>query len=474
MVVQLGNVNPFARVHVVATRFVPHGNLFESLGSFTRFEGASASPARRPNLFAAGRAIGDEYRYILERRYAKLFPGNMLPRPGLLLNPWEVRSTDLQAQSLAASEAAFRRAGDREQKARPAQMLAEPPAPPDGGGTGPDLDFLGESSAALYNLVPDADGVVRVDRKALGVHPFIQVYAEDLNSAELRSEQYPETPLKLNDLRLARNLDPQKPFAEKKEATVLSTGQTLTLADILTADLETYDSLAGVFSLLTTLSGDAKLAKFAWIIQWPKLSDDEKRAKYSEFACHELNFFLSRKDPAYFQKVVQPYLRNKKDRTFMDDYLIGNDLHPYLEPWAFARLNAAERCLLAQHLPGEAAATARRERELWELLPPDPDREDQLFETALRGQGADRRRRGRAGSGKSQAGRGLAERSHPANTGCSGVGAGRTRGSRTNDADDAHRRDTRWCAQRYNDYTHRSGAGQSDEERCSGKAGREF
>src|SRR5439155_8689414 len=62
-----------------------------------------------------------------------------------------------------------------------------------------------------------------------------------------------------------------------------------------------------------------------------------------------------------------------------------NDLHRYLEPWTFSRLNAAERCLLAQHLPGVAAATARHERELWELLPPNPDREDQLFETALRG-----------------------------------------------------------------------------------------
>lgn len=385
VVVRVANLNPYVRVHVAATRFIPHGNLFESLGGFARFEGASASPARRPNLFAAGRAIGDEYRYILNRRYAKLFPGNMLPRPGLLLNPWEVRSTDLAAQSLAASEAQVRRPGDRSEKARPGRQLATPPPPPDGKGNGPDLDFLGESSVALYNLVPDADGVVRVDRHALGDHPFIQVYAEDLDSAELRSEQYPEMPMKLNDLRLVRNLDPQKPFTQKKEATVLTAGQTLTLEDVLAADLETYDSLARVFALLNTIQGNDALSNWDWLLQWPRLSEEEKRAKYSEFACHELNFFLSRKDDAFFQKVVRPYLRNKKDRTFLDDYLLGNDLHRYLEPWAFARLNAAERCLLAQHLPGESAAMARHERELWELLPPNPDRDDQLFETALRG-----------------------------------------------------------------------------------------
>ncbi|MEI9895263.1 MAG: hypothetical protein WDN28_15570 [Chthoniobacter sp.] len=137
---------------------------------------------------------------------------------------------------------------------------------------------------------------------------------EDLDSAELRSEQYPEMPMKLNDLRLVRNLDPQKPFTQKKEATVLTAGQTLTLEDVLAADLETYDSLARVFALLNTIQGNDALSNWDWLLQWPRLSEEEKRAKYSEFACHELNFFLSRKDDAFFQKVVRPYLRNKKDR----------------------------------------------------------------------------------------------------------------------------------------------------------------
>ena len=178
----------------------------------------------------------------------------------------------------------------------------------------------------LFNLTPDEKGVVRIDRKALGDRQHVQIYAEDLTSAVWRTLALPEVPTKFQDLRLVRNLDPAKAFTEKKEATVLATGQTLTLADILTSDLETYDSLAGVHALFTTLSGDAKLAKFAWVLQWPTLKDEEKRAKYSEFACHELSFFLARKDPEFFQKVVQPYLRNKKDKTFMDDYLLGADL----------------------------------------------------------------------------------------------------------------------------------------------------
>ncbi len=386
-VVQLTNAGPFTRVHVAATRFLPESSLLRGLGSFARFEPGQGTPAKLPNLFAAGRAIGDEYRYILERRYTKLFPGNMLSRPGLLLNPWEVRSTDLQAQSLTAMQRAAGMAGGR----GAAKNAPAPPMPMEMrvfepyGDEGPNIDFLAQSAPVLYNLVPDEKGMVRIDLKSLGDRQHVQIYAEDLTSAAWRTLALPEAPTKFQELRLVRNLDPQKLFTEKKEATLLAAGQALTLPDLLTAELETYDSLAGVHALFTTLSNDANLAKFAWVLQWPSLKDEEKRARYSEFACHELNFFLSRKDPAFFQKVVQPYLRNKKDRTFLDDFLLGNDLRRYLESWEFVRLNMAERALLAQRLPGESAATARLLRELWELVPPNPEQENHLFETALRG-----------------------------------------------------------------------------------------
>ena len=391
LVVKIANANPFTRIHVAASRFLPGTGIFGGLGDFTRFASGSALPAKLPSLFAAGREIGDEYRYILDRRYAKTFPGNMLTRPGLILNPWEKRTTDQQAITTSAMQQAAATAGGRAGAARERAKMqsVDAKAMVEGEQAGTDLDFLANASPALYNLVPDKDGFVRIDRKALGDRQHVQIYAEDLVSAVWRSVALAEVPTKFADLRLVRNLDPAKPFSEKKQVTVLAKGQSLTLADILTSEMETYDTLGGVFSLFTTLNHDENLAKFAWVLQWPTLKDEEKRAKYSEFACHELNFFLSRKDAAFFAKVVQPYLRNKKDKTFMDDYLIGADLRRYLEPWAFARLNAAERCLLAQRIPGESAATARHLRELWELLTPDPDRQDQLFETALRGRAMD-------------------------------------------------------------------------------------
>ena len=382
--VKIAHSSPFARVHVAASRFDPGSGLFGGLGGFARFGAASGTPARNPNLYSAGREIGDEYRYILERRYAKLFPGNMLTRPGLLLNPWGIRSTDLDALANQAGEgASMTRGGAAGALEAPKAMPAKKMKAQEGPQGGTSLDFLANAAPVIYNLVPDKDGIVRIERKMLGDRQHIQIYAEDLQNASWRTLTLPEVPTQFGDQRLARNLDPAKPFTQKKEITVLDTGKSLTLADILTSELETYDTLSGVYSLLNTLN--PHLADFAFVLNWAKLKDDEKLAKYGEYACHELNLFLQRKDKPFFDKVVKPYLAHKKDKTFMDEYLLGLDLAKHLESWAYARLNIVERILLAQRIQNEAPNAARHVRELWEMIPPNPEEMDRLFETALRG-----------------------------------------------------------------------------------------
>ncbi|WP_038171230.1 hypothetical protein [Verrucomicrobium sp. BvORR106] len=389
--VKLANVNPFTRVHVTATRFEETSTLFSSLGGFPRFGASITSPPQLPALYAAGREIGDEYRYILERRRAKTFAGSMLPRAELLLNPWQTRETSLTELEMATGQAASSTLGGRDGALRKARAENAPrgsaaglPGTQDG-----NLDFLALSAPTHYNLVPDQAGVVRIPKKDLGDRQDLQIYAEDLENAVWQKLSLPEAGTKLRDERLTRNLTPTSPFTETKETTVLQKGQSLVLEDILTSEVESYDTLGGVYSLLKTLNADAHVAEFAWILQWPKFSDAEKRAKYGEHACHELHLFLAKKDPEFFTAVVKPYLANKKDKTFMDDFLLESKLDSYLEPWRYARLNVVERALLAQRLPGEAARAARHLQESWELLPLNPEAQDTYFETALRGRSLD-------------------------------------------------------------------------------------
>lgn len=381
--ISLGNAGEFTRVHVFGTRFLP---AHSSFGEFARVPvpGARAFEVwKGPSNYLSGRDIGDEYRYILERRQSAKFAGNMLARPGLLLNPWAVRSTETATQDAAAGGMFGAAAGPL--------MAASAPPPPEpsmqAGGTGsfPNLDFLANPAAVLLNLKPDAKGVVTVPRDAVKHANAVRVVALDAQNTVVRDVLLPEVTTPHEDLRLRLALDAEKHFTEKKQVTVLSPGQPLEIADITTSKTEVYDTLGRVYRLFATLSGSADLAAFGFVLQWPRMTEEVKRAKYSEFACHELGFFIAKKDPEFFKRVVQPYLRNKMHKTFLDHWLIGNDLSAFRRPWAFGRLNIVERILLAQRFDDEGDPVARHCRDLDDLLPRDVERANHLFGSAIVG-----------------------------------------------------------------------------------------
>ena len=383
--IALLNWNRSTRVHVVAGHFVPNPGLFSGLGGFTRWGSGFRVPEHLPNLYSEGRAIGDESRYILDRRYARKFPGNRLARPGLLLHPWDKRSTESVVLPVSGGQSPAATMGDRAGLIR----MAAGDAAHDGIGLpvaeGPKLDFLAGPSLAWFNLVPDAEGRIRLPATALGDRPVIQVQVEDDTEAAWRILHRGAPDLVPRDLRLARSLDASGGSTEVRESKAMVAGRSLALTDAQNSRWETYDTLGAVFGLLRTLNPDPGLARFEWLMRWPTLKPEEQRARYSEFACHEVNLFLQRKDPRFFETVIKPLLANKRARTFMDDYLLDTDLRSHLEPRAHGRLNVVEKALLAGRVDGEAATTARHLQELLELQPADPEGEARRFETALGG-----------------------------------------------------------------------------------------
>jgi hypothetical protein len=330
-----------------------------------------------------GRNIGDEYRYIIERRYAPRFPGNSLQRPSLLLNPWAVRSTEtglVDAQpgsDFGTAAPPSSSAAERPEAAAPERVAAA--------GNFANLDFLADSSTVLLNLVPNDDGQIVIQRAALGPHPHLHVVALDPLNTTYRNITLPEQNARFVDLRLLKNLDPQTHFTLQKEQSVLRQGEPFEVADITTSKFEIYDSLDRVFSLYATLNPKTELAEFSFITRWPKLDGNEKRALFSKYASHELSFFLARKDPEFFRQVIRPYLANKKDKTFLDHWLLEVDQRDQLLPWNHAQLNIVEQILLAQRIENERQAMGRHADDLFRLLPPNIDRTIMLFDTAVKG-----------------------------------------------------------------------------------------
>ena len=212
---------------------------------------------------------------------------------------------------------------------------------------------------SLGKRKPDEKGIASIDLKDLSGHQRLHVFAVDAWNVAYRPVSLPSAELKRKELRMVRELDPDKPFSEQKLFTSLAKGERFKLAGVTTSKVQAYDSLARAYGLLSSLSEDSNLAKFGFILDWPGLKPAEKQAKYSEFACHELNFFIHQKDPAFFKKVILPYLANKRDKTFMDHWLLGSDLSPYLEPYRFSRLNAVEKILMARKQKDGGSAMAR-------------------------------------------------------------------------------------------------------------------
>ena len=383
LTVQLGNVNPFTRVHVVASRFEPAHDAYGLLSRVRDVEPTYRTVSDLKALYLAGRNIGDEYRYILDRRYIEKFPGNMLQRPSLLLNPWDIRSTETGDQQAEKGEAFAPSADDA------AESEGRDTGARGGRGETGDfhcLDFLRDSAVVLVNLIPDKDGRVTIDRSDLGTHQQLQIVAVDPLSTVRRNIALGSSQNEFEDLRLIVGLDPAKHFTQQKHISVVQEGEVFRLRDITTSQFAAYDSLESIFRLYTTLTNNAHLAEFEFIIRWPELDEDEKREKYAEYACHELNYFIYKKDPNFFAAVVQPYLANKLHKTFLDQWLLQRDLQSFVEPWNHARLNIVERILLGQQFAGEQPFARRHVNELFELLPPNTDRWNQLFHTALMGQ----------------------------------------------------------------------------------------
>ncbi|MHC4718657.1 MAG: hypothetical protein ACYS5V_16940, partial [Planctomycetota bacterium] len=366
--IRLANASKYARVHVLATRYMPEYAAYSRLGAIGLPEPGIIGIAPPRSLYQAGRNIGDEYRYILDRKYAAKYPGNMLKRPELLLNPWAIRKTEAQRQAVAPG-AAYR--GRRDAPAASRFFGTGGKAHQRKAGNFANYDFLPAGSAVLVNLVPDANGVVTVARKDLVGHQQIHVVAVDPENLACREVSLAEQKLDPRPLQLVAGLDPAGRFAQKKQISVVRKGEKFTLADIASSKFEVYDTLAKVHKLYVTLSGNANLVQFGFVTRWDKLKPAEKREKYSKYACHELNFFLSRRDPEFFRTVVKPYLANKKDKTYLDHWLIEADLGGYLKPWAHGQLNIVEQILLGRRIAAERAATARFVKERFDLIPPD-------------------------------------------------------------------------------------------------------
>jgi hypothetical protein len=386
--IQIGNHDPLVRLHLVANAFVPPNWLRRSLPA-PAMPLSSLQRIKLPSYYLNSMKLDEEYQYVLQRQLTKKYLGSLLPHPSALLTPWEIASTQNSTKDAAGGEAV------PENAPAPAPAAMADPAKRDGDIASPqlppDYEFLKRGSVILDNLACDATGKLTIDRKLLQgltsvslivVHPSGTVSKELALSSDDTAENAPKR--EFVDLRLPRSFPAKEKWMQAQSVRILKGNDKQDLGPADGTRVQSYRSIAEVFQLYRTmLKGSADFDKLECLSRWGNLKDEEKEVFYSDLECHEVNLFLWHHDQPFFQRVVRPFLTNKMQKQFIDDYLLERDLSKYAQPWRLEQLNTFERILLAKRMPNATARTQRWMRDWIAAHPLAIETSNRFFSTAL-------------------------------------------------------------------------------------------
>ncbi|KAF9179501.1 hypothetical protein BGZ51_006867 [Haplosporangium sp. Z 767] len=385
--IQLDNWTPESRVCVFASQFQPfEGSMFADLNALdAEVPWIKEKTELTTTMFKTGRVLGDEYQYILNRKVHSIhWAGNLLTKPSFLLSPWSIGETKMtkaptprasyddecKVYSTSARDSAAWPSFFRSARASNRHISSYARAPPL-------LKFLAHPSIVLANLIPDpTNGLVSIPYSSLKESTYLQIIITDGRQMIRKSFVTPRASdgfeFEKRDLRFKSqlnyskhyigerrgiDLDPRLHAISSSSSSSSSDAASITLASngSSPSDVRIINSVSQVYDLMLTLleSEDQKksLSKFAFIVDWNRLSDENKKDRYSKWNCHELNLFLYKKDREFFDTTIAPFLKNKVMKSFMDDFLVGAPLEKYAAIHEFNLLTCMEKCLLAKRIP---------------------------------------------------------------------------------------------------------------------------
>ncbi len=318
--IQLAGTTETARVHVYGSRYFGSEIPMQQL--------ALPMPplwGRRVSLPTSGYVsdlrLGDEYQYVLRRRYADKYPGVMLPQPGIILNPWETEETTNASQPVQAGDApppAMEAAPGRANSSRAALAAKEAET------ASSDFDFLSDPGVILANLRPDADGVVTVPLDLIDGLPILQVVACDAMTCA------PAIPSRAN-VRCGNDRSATSQSIGCVQVTDARAGcvdrftrsSAGPRGSLGSAQLQIYASVGDLFKLYKTMVSDSRMNDFDVVSVWSSLDQEAKLEAYSRLASHELHLFLWFHDRPFFQDVIRALSAEQEGKAIRRPLVVG-------------------------------------------------------------------------------------------------------------------------------------------------------
>lgn len=201
----------------------------------------------------------------------------------------------------------------------------------------PLLTFLVNPSVILVNLTPDQQtGLVKIPVSALKESTYLEIFAVDGSQSVQQTISIAgggHVEFQKRDLRFKTQIDHRKHYIAEKtgiklDPTISSHGAASTSHDVPSTEpasitlnstgsssssVRVISSVSQIYDLMLTLLASEThkqdLRKFGFIVDWPRLSSEAKKDKYSKWNCHEMNLFLYKKDKEFFDAVVAPFLK---------------------------------------------------------------------------------------------------------------------------------------------------------------------
>jgi hypothetical protein len=344
------------------------------------------------NVFLSEKNLGDEIKYVLERKRKNTFMGNTLDKPSSLLKRHFVKETNQDQEQLKAEKDygdSMKRASANKQNLGAV-----------GGKSVSSISyninnmntFLGKEGWAQFNIHPDENGQVAFDLPESTCYGTLVFVIKDGKNSIVEIKSLKSTQKEFKDVTLPESKQANKVYLYDRIAHKVPAGESCEIKDLTATELSIVEDTQTLFKMLKLISNNSQLDEWEFLSKWNSLEPEDQIKKYDKYMCHEFNLFAYFKDKEFFNAVVKPHLANKSAKQLVDYFLLENEaeLRKFLNPASMKSLNIIETALLvsffAKAEPEKAKAIAAKMSQIVSSQYVDIKEFKRLFDSVLKAQ----------------------------------------------------------------------------------------
>lgn len=341
------------------------------------------------NVFLDGREVGDEQRYVaLRKEIGSNFCGSILPPPSMLVHSQKkIQSSVENAEERKGGHFVAKEQGISE--GQPATELLLPSFVRDlsRATENRELSFLRDTphlEVFRYRLKKGQNDVILRMRSSFCQETHLEVAMVTAEGTQIAISCPSSSEMtRTFDVPFRRErkvvdpptLDDTKCYKVERTGIVLDKETVHNISGLEEGMWQVYDTREkcvsllkslGRFSVLPKVSGRSvqcsydKEMNLKYLFCWSEYSEQEKLNVVESQGFLEVLFFIYLKDRPFFDKYLQEMTALKAEKTFIDHYLLGNDLSQYLELSLLQSLSPPELVLLAVRVPSATDCVRRR------------------------------------------------------------------------------------------------------------------